>query len=627
MKKPVRMVAASLAAALTLPAALPATVATSAAAAAGVAVIVQAPGAEARVAEAVRELGGAVTRALPIVNGFSAVLPAHALDELEAQPGVRAVTPDARMEPTAAKDTLTAATTDTAPISNTIKSVYREEVGADVLNASGHTGKGVRIALIDTGVDTLVSTSGDLAGKVVPVDDPMVAPTEVQPDPPDVPCVNFSGEDTCDDSFGHGTFMAGLMAGTGAASGGRFKGVAPEAEIVSVKVGGRDGSADVSKVLAAIQWVVSFKDRYGIEVVNLSLGTDSVQSPHVDPLNLAVQRAWVSGLTVVVSAGNFGKGDRTRPDGTPYGTVTKPGDDPFVITVGSSDDRESPALDDDRLPHFSSWGPTYHREPKPDVIAPGGRVISLSAPGSEIDKIPSGKLNGTYRRGSGTSMSAAVTSGLAALLLHARPAWKPDDVKAALIAGANKIKVNEPRAIGAGLVNGPKALAASISPVYRVSVLSDGSGSLEDSRGTNKVAVPCPETVPSLTDGGPDCWQTLEGEQTAEGNNWQIADPTGNNWQGNNWQGNNWQGAEFASSEWTPETWYESQWVTSLGNNWQGNNWQGNNWQGNNWQETTWATGNNWQGNNWQGSSWNGQYENTSYGQTTRGSGSYGAWG
>ena len=621
MIKPVRVVAVSLAAVLSLPSALPLAAGASAAAAAGVAVIVQAPGAEARVAEAVRELGGAVTRALPIVHGFAAVLPADAVDSLEREPGVRAVTPDARMEPTGAKDTLTATTTETSTISNSIKSVYREEVGADVLNAAGATGQGVRIALIDTGVDTLVASTGDLAGKVVPVDDPAVPPTDVQPDPPDVPCVNFSGEDTCDDSFGHGTFMAGLMAGSGAASAGRFKGVAPGAEIVSVKVGGKDGSADVSKVLAAIQWTVSFKDRYNIKVLNLSLGTDSTQPPSIDPLNLAVQRAWVSGITVVVSAGNFGKGTNTRPDGSYYGTVTKPGDDPFVITVGSSDDRESPALDDDRLPHFSSWGPTFHGLAKPDVIAPGGRVISLRAPGSVIDSIEAGKLDATYRRGSGTSMSAAVTSGLAALLLQSRQDWRPDDVKAALIAGANKIKVNEPLAIGAGLVNGPKALAASISPAYRVSVLSDGSGSLDASRGTNKVAVPCPQPLLALEPPS-DCWQTLDGEQTAEGNNWQIADPTGNNWQGNNWQGNNWQGAEFASSEWTPETWYESQWVGSLGNNWQGNNWQGNNWQA-----TTWATGNNWQGNNWQGSSWNGQEENTFYGQSTRGSGSYGAWG
>ena len=607
MIKPVRVVAVALAAVLSLPAALPPAVGASAAAAASVAVIVQAPGAEARVAEAVRELGGAVTRALPIVHGFAAVLPAAAVDSLEREPGVRAVTPDARME--------TQQASGPANLSN-VKSVYREEVGADVLNAAGATGKGVRIALIDTGVDTLVSTVGDLAGKVVPVDDPATPPSEMQPDPPDVPCVDFSGENTCDDSFGHGTFMAGLMAGSGAASAGRFKGVAPGAEIVSVKVGGKDGSADVSKVLAAIQWTVSFKDRYNIKVLNLSLGTDSTQPPSIDPLNLAVQRAWVSGITVVVSAGNFGKGTNTRSDGSSYGTVTKPGDDPFVLTVGSSDDRESPALDDDRLPHFSSWGPTFHGLAKPDVIAPGGRVISLRAPGSAIDSIEAGKLDATYRRGSGTSMSAAVTSGLAALLLQSRQDWRPDDVKAALIAGANKIKVNEPRAVGAGLVNGPKALAASISPTYRVSVLSDGSGSLDASRGTNKVAVPCPQPLMALEPPS-DCWQTLDGEQTAEGNNWQIADPTGNNWQGNNWQGNNWQSAEFSSGEWTPETWYESQWVGSLGNNWQGNNWQA----------TTWANGNNWQGNNWQGSSWNGQYESTSYGQPTRGSGSYGAWG
>ncbi|HWH33027.1 MAG TPA: S8 family serine peptidase, partial [Egibacteraceae bacterium] len=603
MKKRVRLAAASMAAVLSLPAALPASV-TAAAAAATAAVIVQAPGAEARVAAAVRDLGGTVTRALPIVGGFAAVLPEAALPRLAAEPGVTARTPDGRMVPQATK------TGDGTNLS-TLKSVYREEVGADVLNAAGFTGAGVTIALVDTGIDTEVAGSGDLKGKVLAVDDPMVPPTAAQPDPPDVECVDFSGEDTCDDTFGHGTFMAGLMAGSGAASGGSYKGVAPDARLVSIKVGGRDGSADVSKVLAGIQWAVSFKDRYDIDVLNLSLGSDSVQPPEIDPLNLAVQRAWVSGLTVVVSAGNFGAGPRTRPDGTTYGTVTKPGDDPFVITVGSSDDRETPGIDDNRLPHFSSWGPTFHGLAKPDVIAPGGRVISLRAPGSFIDEtIHAGKLDAAHRRGSGTSMSAAVTSGLAALLLDARdgsdglPEWRPDDVKAALIAGARKIKVNEPRAIGAGQVHGPSALAASISPTYRISVLSDGGGTLDASRGTNRVAVPCPEPILSA-EPQPECWQTLEGEQTAQGNNWQETEALGNNWQGNNWQG-----MEFADSEWTPQSWYESQWVSTVGNNWQGNNWQA----------TTWANGNNWQGNNWQGSTWNGQTDGTSYGQTTRGS-------
>jgi serine protease AprX len=551
------------------------------------AVIVQAPGAEAAAAAAVRRLGGRVGAALPIVSGFAATLPPDARAALAATPGVRAVTDDAAMS-------VTSDVTDGTGPGGKPHSVYFREVGADTLAAAGVTGAGVRVALIDTGVSTAVATSGDLAGRLVPVADPMVRPTRLRPTPPQVPCADFSGERTCDDTFGHGTFMAGLIAGSGAASGGRYRGVAPDAEIISVKVGGRDGSADVSKVLAGIQWVVSFADTYGIRVLNLSLGSDSTVAPDVDPLNLAVQRAWVSGITVVVSAGNFGAGPRTTSDGRTFGTVTKPGDDPFVITVGAVDDRETPAISDDRLPAFSSWGPTAHGHAKPDVVAPGARVVSLRAPGSAIDELP-GIVDGAYRRGSGTSMAAAVTSGVAALLHQARdgsdgrPAWRPDDVKAALVAGARKVQVSEPRAVGAGLVHGPAALSATIAPTYRTSVLSDGSGALDGSRGSNRVEG---EDCPRLTL-WPERCGLLDGDGTA--------------------QGNNWQGQAYAQGAWTPQTWYESQWVTGL--------------HGNNWQATTWAAGNNWQGNNWQGSSWNGQTDAQDYGRTTRGSGSYGAWG
>jgi serine protease AprX len=544
---------------------------------------VQAPGAEAGAVKAVRRHGGTVTRALPIVHGFATTVPADAVDDLAATPGVRAVTPDVALRPTATDDNTQA-----------VNSVFVREVGADVLATNGATGAGVRVALVDTGVDTAVATLGDLAGRVVPVDDPATAPSLLRPDPPDVACVDFSGEHTCDDTFRHGTFMAGLIAGSGKASGGRYAGVAPGAEIVSVKVGGADGSADVSKVLAGIQWVVSFADQYGIRVVNLSLGSDSTVHPSVDPLNLAVQRAWVEGITVVVSAGNFGEGPRYRSDGTTYGTVTKPGDDPFVITVGAVDDRETPGIDDDRLPAFSSWGPTAHGLAKPDVVAPGGRVVSLRAPGSAIDGLP-GLLDAMYRRGSGTSMAAAIVSGLAAQLLDARdgsdgrPAWRPDDVKAAVIPGARKVASRETRAVGAGLANGPAALKATISPTYQTSVLSDGSGSLDGSRGTNRVdGEPCDPLTDPLDDCG-----ILDDDETA--------------------QGNNWQSGEYANSEWTPQSWYESQWVTGL--------------SGNNWQTSTWAEGNNWQGNNWQGSSWYSQTDDRSYGTTTKGSGSYGAWG
>jgi serine protease AprX len=594
MARGVRVIAVAIAAMLVVPAAAAGTEAqrmgqggspVGGASAGEARVIVQAPGAEAATADAVARLGGTVTRSLPIVSGFAATVPVHALSRLEATPGVRAVTPDAALHATSDP-----ATDNLQPIN----SVFVREIGADVLRQRGHTGAGVRIALIDTGVGTAVATSGDLSGRIVPVADPATPPTRQRPVPPTVACVDFSGERTCDDTFGHGTFMAGLMAGTGAASGGRFAGVAPDAEIVSVKVGGADGSADVSKVLAGIQWVVSFADRYDIRVLSLSFGTDSTASPRVDPLNLAVQRAWVAGITVVVSAGNFGPGPRTTTDGRAFGTISKPGDDPFVITVGAVDDRETPGISDNRLPAFSSWGPTAHGVAKPDVVAPGGRVVSLRTPGSTIDSLP-GVLDGTYRRGSGTSMAAAITSGLAALLLDARdgtdgrPAWRPDDVKAALIAGAQKVAFSEPRALGAGLVNGPAALEASIAPTYRTTVLSDGSGTLDGSRGGNRVdGEPCRRPQQRAAECGP-----VEGEETA--------------------QGRDWDGQDYVDSPWTPESWYSSQWVGRTA--------------GHNWQTTTWAEGHNWQGHNWQGSWWNLQSDDRSYGTPIQGSGWYGAWG
>jgi serine protease AprX len=158
--------------------------------------------------------------------------------------------------------------------------------------------------------------------------------------------------------------MAGLVAGNGASGAGGATGTAPEARVLSVKVAGADGAADVSTVLAGLQWVVSFRERYGIDVLNLSLGTDSTQSWQDDPLNYAVERAWDAGIVVVVAAANTGPAP---------GTIAKPGDDPWVVTVGAVDGQGTPGVGDDRVPDFSSRGPTRDGVAKPDVVAPGAR--------------------------------------------------------------------------------------------------------------------------------------------------------------------------------------------------------------------------------------------------------------
>lgn len=546
----------------------------AATAAPAVAVVVQGP------ATAVLAVGGTVTTDLPIVDGVAARVPADALDDLRAQPGVRAVTPDARV-------TVAGELTPTGDNTQTVNPVAVREVNADRLWNEGITGKGVVVALVDTGVHPDVA---DLHGRIVPVEATDVSGARVPLPGTTVTCVDFSGDGDCVDRYGHGTFMAGLVAGNGAASHGRYRGVAPDARVLSLKIAAPDGSADVSKVLAAIQWVVLFREKYGIDVLNLSLGTDSRAPYWIDPLNLAVQRAWVSGITVVVSAGNRGASSPGNP------TVSKPGDDPFVVTVGAVDDRETPAIDDDRLPAFSSTGPTAHGLAKPDVVAPGGRVVSLRAPGSWVENhtpTPNG-IDAVYRRGSGTSMSAAITSGVIALALEARPTWQPNRIKGALVENARKVAARDRNAVGAGLID---AYAVAHDTSTRnanggaTSVISDGSGTLEGSRGTTHIAKPC-----NAGQARSDCTEQLTGEQTG--------------------QGERWDGDEFADQMTDPtgSSWYETQWARGA---MQGSSWYGSSWYGS-----------SWYGSSWYGSSWYGNFESeTSYGVAVEGSSWYGAWG
>jgi serine protease AprX len=429
-------------------------------------------------------------------------------------------------------------------------------VGADDAERRSLTGDGVTVALVDTGIADVA----DLRGRVVPIVDPLTGRSQ--------PCQDLSGEDHCDDSYGHGTFLAGLIAGSGASSGGEHRGVAPGTRLVSVKVAGADGSADVSTVLGAIQWVVSYKDQYGIDVLNLSLGTNGTQSYQVDPFNYAVERAWHAGITVVVAAGNLG------PD---PGSVTKPADDPWVISIGAVDDRGTPGLGDDVVPRFSARGPARQGVAKPDAAAPGGHVVSLSAPGSTIDRtIASGDVDG-YLRGSGTSMSAAITSGVVALVRQAQPGWGPDQVKAALVATARTAGSDDPDVVGAGVVDA--AAAASWSGEQRANVgldRSNGTGLLDVSRGSVRVEV-ADGLIPIV----------VQGQLTVQVLLW---DPLG-----------------FVTGDWDRRTWLSTSWVTS------------------GLLTTTWH-GHNWHGDNWHGAAWYGDDVAVSYGRPGPGAAWYGAW-
>ena len=292
-------------------------------------------------------------------------------------------------------------TTTVTPPSN----YFPASTGASALAATGIDGRAVTVAVLDTGI----SAKQDYAGRVVGG-------------------IDLSGEGSpYKDNFGHGTFIAGLVAGNGASSNGAYAGEAPGANLVSIKVAGASGTTSVSTVISGIDWAIKQRDRLGIKVLNMSLGADPTESTTTSPLNAAVERAWAAGITVVVSAGNYGPGN---------GSISKPGDDPLVVTVGATDEVATIPTSDDAITSFSSVGPTWTDGWfKPDLVAPGRTVVSLRVPGSTIDSShPEGRVGSNNFKGSGTSFSAAITSGAAALIYQANPGSTPDDIKGRLLA-------------------------------------------------------------------------------------------------------------------------------------------------------------------------------------------------
>jgi serine protease AprX len=231
------------------------------------------------------------------------------------------------------------------------------------------------------------------------------------------------------DGYGHGTHVAGIVGGDGSESGGKYIGVAPMVNIINVKVSNDDGSAMMADVVAGLQWVLENKNTYDIRVVNLSLNSSVAESYHTSPLDAAVEILWFNKIVVVVSAGNHGNG-----------AIYPPANDPFVITVGATDDKGTASISDDVMASFSAYGLTSDGVKKPDIVAPGTNIIArlVNQNMGLANTHPSHKVGTQYFRMSGTSMSAPMVSAAVALLLQDEPNLTPDQVKYRLIATANK---------------------------------------------------------------------------------------------------------------------------------------------------------------------------------------------
>jgi hypothetical protein len=548
-------------------------------AASTVQVIVRAvPGAAGAAAEAVDAAGGRVATVLPIIDGFVAEVPSDALAELGAAPSVVSVTRDAqvRLQQTLDLEDLDDESVDPTKDSGSMFTLVHKVTRAGKYWRNGFTGAGVDVALIDSGV--------------VPVDG-MTAPGKV------VNGADLSFESQAPslrylDTFGHGTHMAGIIAGRDNAVTAatkdqhrdRFMGMAPGARVVSVKVADAMGATDVSQVIAAIDWVVKHRRDNGlnIRVLNLSFGTDGVQSYLLDPLTYAAEVAWHKGIVVVVAAGNASFGS---------GRLNNPAYDPYVIAVGAADASGTYGKGDDTVTSFSSCGNLARR---PDLVAPGRSVISLRDPNSHIDQThPGGRVGERFFRGSGTSQAAAVVSGAAALLIQQRPSITPDQLKILLMSTASPIPLSTATCQGAGILDLNRTLSTPTPPSVQLWPRAAGTGSLEQARGTAH-----------LTDGT----VTLEGEidifgSPWDGKSWSAAAWNETSWSGGTWNGKSWSGDSWSATSWSGKSWSTVDWMDPA---WSGKSWSDATWTGKSWSGKSWGT-DMWSGKSWSGKSWGGE--------------------
>ncbi len=445
-------------------------------------------------------------------------------------------------------------------------SMYRvvDQIGARALWQQGSTGRGINVAVIDTGVADVDALSG--ADKVVAM-------------------VDLSGESSYLDSYGHGTHMAGIIAGrdpgadpaSAASRPDWFLGVAPDAGIVSVKVAGQSGAVDVSQVIAGIDWVIENAAALNIRVLNLSYSSGSTLGYRTDPLSFAVERAWKAGIVVVVAAGNDGRNEFE---------LGMPAQNPYVIAVAGAEPRNKKW----KVP---SWATSGDGTRNPDLAAPGTSIVSLRAPGSTVDvNHPSGYVSTHLFKGTGSSQAAAVVSGAAALLLSARPGLSADQVKALLIGAADSSEITprDARKSGNGLLRVGAAHAAAAPNAVQTWPAADGTGSLDAARGGQHIVIGDRE---------------VRGEVTVLGTPWEGARWLGARWLEGSWDGARWLDGSWMGARWLGASWTGARW---LGDSWTGARWLGARWLGARWLGDTW-TGARWLDDNWSGARWLGTWD------------------
>jgi len=373
----------------------------------------------ANVVAAVRHNGARVDRRLSVISGAAATVTGRQLVALSSTKGIAAISLDQPVRLAVGPTSFTSA--------------QQWPSAADVQKVWGMAGAGgtlptpPAIAIVDSGIQSTRPDFGPGRRVIQQVSINAGVTTSSQ-----------------GDAYGHGTFVAGIAAGS--ATG--YAGVAPTAPLVSIDVMNSQGMALTSDVIAACDWIIRHKDQYNIRVANFSLHSTAPASVFWDPLDQAVEKLWFDGITVVTAAGNNGTG--STPSGIPYA----PANDPFVITVGADDLGSTAGTGDDTAAPWSGWGYTFDGFAKPDLAAPGRYMIGPAPVLSTLTVTrPDAIVAPGYLQLSGTSFAAPVVSGAAADILALHPNWTPDQVKGALMLSAQPLPAATPGSLGVGLVD------------------------------------------------------------------------------------------------------------------------------------------------------------------------------
>lgn len=459
------------------------------------------------VENAVEKQGGTVDSTWSFIHSFSATIPAPAVLKIAAMPEVKYV-----------YEAGVSQVNDNAINAAALKNTYDTSVKADKEWAKGLDGSGVTVAVVDTGVNSSADFSGRLTKQVT---------------------VNDKASNASD-GYGHGTHVAGIIAGDGSNSNGAYVGIAPKAKVISVKVSDDKGASSEKDMVDGLQWVFEHQKQYTIKIVNISSQVATQQSYKNSALDAAVEALWKEGVVVVVSAGNKG------PSSDSNDTVSyAPANDPFAITVGSVDENGQTGLPDFTYAPFSSYGKTVDGYSKPDLMAPGVHLVSTMPSGVLRTNYPAGVVDNSYFMMSGTSVSAPVVSGTAALLLEAYPNLTPDQVKYALRTTAKDYgQTNGSQPAGtAGVVQADQAID------YVASTVNNGGKVPSDNQGV--------KLTPLISSDG----------KTVDFNNisWSNISWSNISWSNISWSNISWSNISWSNISWSNISWSNISWSNIIG--------------------------------------------------------------